>query len=75
MTEGKLVHSTTQGRFAVGDAMYGPDTSSGRAMQVRLGPQWISGRAEYAHEYGGYYFIADDGGICALCVDMYVRLL
>jgi hypothetical protein len=42
--EGKLVLSTTQGRFAVEDATYRPDTSSGRAMDVWMGDQWIAGQ-------------------------------
>lgn len=74
MQEGTLVHSTNRGRFALDDAQYGPDLKSGDVVSIWLGGRWVAGRIEHAHRFGGYYFVASNGGICALCIDMKIRL-
>ena len=72
--EGRLVASVNPGRFAVDDAVSGPDLTSGRAVKLLIGGEWVAGRIEYASCYGGYYFIASDGGVYALCAGMRVKL-
>ena len=82
-----LVASSNPGRYAL-DTSRGPDMSSGQPLAIRLAGQWIAGRVEhsgYPSESGlysitgskekriGYYFIADDGSICGLCVGMEVK--
>jgi hypothetical protein len=45
MKEGTLVASRNPGRYALGD---GPDLTSGTALAIEIGGQWIEGRVEYA---------------------------
>lgn len=84
MIEGELVASSlTRGRYQVGED--GPELTRGDILEVLLGGQWLAGSVEhatflYAADYWvyqrslrGYYFIADAGGICGLCVGMRVR--
>ncbi len=47
--EHTLVASSNSGRYAL-DSEDGPDITSGLALAIKLGDQWISGRVEYAHE-------------------------
>lgn len=84
--EGKLEASPhTRGRYAVRvDDDYAPELSSGQSLMVKLGGQWVAGRVEHGARYAseiansrtvrGYYFIADDGSVCGLCVGMTVRV-
>ncbi len=44
--------------------------SSGRPIEIYLDGRYIPGRVEYDH---GYYFIADQGGICRLMEGMRAR--
>lgn len=98
MIEGRLVLSSNRGRYAIGDPDNGPDLSSNRHVEVKLGDRWIPGRIEYDHDaiyatlgpqvledvpklkdaprgIGGYYFNAETGETCGLCVGMEVRVL
>jgi hypothetical protein len=80
-----LVPSTNRGRYALDDPHTGHDLTSGEALALLLGGQWIEGRVEhgsnlYASERSGqlekgYYFIDSNGQICGLCTGMQVRLL
>ena len=83
--EGKLVHSTNSGRYAIDDPETGGEVVRGQKCAIFLGGNWIHGVVEhrgnlYAIEgpaqqaYSGYYFIADEGGICGLCNDMKIRM-
>jgi hypothetical protein len=75
MRKNQLVRSVNPGRLAVNDAQSGPDLTCGQIVEIELSGQWIRGVVEHAPRYGGYYFEAEFGGICALCPDMSVRLL
>jgi hypothetical protein len=80
-----LMPSTNRGRYALDDSQTGHDLTSGEALAVLLGGQWIEGRVEhggslYASERSGqlekgYYFIDSNGQICGLCSGMIIRLL
>ena len=80
-----LVPSTNRGRYALDDPHTGHDLTSGEALALLLGGQWIEGRVEhgsnlYASERSGqfekgYYFIDSNGQICGLCSGMKVQLL
>ena len=83
-----LVASSNRGRYALDDAVYGHDLTSGEAIAILLGGQWTlghieHGRERYASEHlisqrilPGYYIIArGDGAICGLCTGMHVRLI
>jgi hypothetical protein len=80
-----LVPSTNRGRYALDDQHIGHDLTSGEALALLLGGQWIEGRVEhasslYASERSsklekGYYFIDSNSQICGLCSGMKVRLL
>lgn len=48
MTEGTLVPSPVQGRYAIGDPQFGRDITSGTVLAIELGGQWIQGSVEYA---------------------------
>jgi Domain of unknown function (DUF5348) len=84
MTEGILVASSNRGRYALNDAEEGCDLTSGDVCEVWLGGQWARGSIEHTHSLyadevtnrieRGYYFRAEGGGICGLCVGMKVRL-
>jgi Domain of unknown function (DUF5348) len=85
MKEGKLVHSTNSGRYAIDDPQTGDEIGKGQICDIFLGGIWIKGRIEhsgniYASEgtaqqaYSGYYFSADNGGICGLCTNMKIRI-
>jgi hypothetical protein len=75
-----LVASTNHGRYAL-DRPDGFDVTTGTRLVARLGNSWVSGRVEhgsvYSGEHGfedGYYFIADSGARCGLCVGMQVQV-
>ena len=80
-----LVPSTNRGRYTLDDPHTGHDLTSGEALAMLLGGQWIEGRVEhgsslYASERSGqlekgYYFIDSNGQICGLCSGMIIRLL
>jgi hypothetical protein len=74
-----LACSTTRGRYAL-DRPDGPDLTAGFRMAVLLGGIWVAGTVEHGRVYSGeggiergYYFIADGGERCGLCVGMHVR--
>ena len=82
-----LVASSTRGRYALDDATYGHDVTSGERIAIFLGGRWITGRVEHGYllystagdiaEMGvtsGYYFVSDKGDRCGLCVGMKVKL-
>jgi hypothetical protein len=62
----------------------GGDLTSGDRCEIWLGGHWIAGSIEHAGKLyadassgravSGYYFVADDGGICGLCMGMRVRV-
>jgi hypothetical protein len=79
-----LVISSSRGRYALNDAVYGQDITSGQALAIMLDGHWIEGSIEhagglYALEQAaqpassGYYFLASDGNVCGLCAGMKVR--
>jgi hypothetical protein len=83
-----LVPSSNRGRYALDDAVYGHDLTSGEAIAILLGGQWVEGHIEHGREryasahlvsqrlLPGYYFIArGDGAVCGLCTEMHVRLI
>ncbi len=80
--EGRLQASPNRGRYALDST--GGDLTSGNRCDLCLGGRWIAGSIEhagnlYADESSGgalrgYYFSADDGGMCGLCVGMRVRV-
>jgi hypothetical protein len=83
-----LVASTNRGRYALDDPEQGHDLTSGEAIAILLGVQWIEGHIEHGREryassqlvsqriLPGYYFIArGDGAVCGLCTGMQVRLI
>ena len=83
MIEGVLVASTTPGRYAIGNAETGADVTAGQPCEILLGGQWLRGSVEYdTGRYAvegpratrGYFFIAQMGGVCGLCVGMQLRL-
>jgi hypothetical protein len=85
MTEGKLVHSSNAGRYAIDSTSMGSEVTMGQVCEIFLGGDWIKGRVEHSgnlsaiegteqRAFSGYYFIADNGGICGLCNDMKVRI-
>ena len=78
-----LVPSTNRGRYALDDPD-GSELTSGQPVTLLLGGSWTLGRVEhgnylYAVEsigrpaQRGYYFLAEDGTVCGLCVGMQVR--
>ena len=80
-----LVMSTTRGRYALEDPIYGQDITSGQALAIMLDGHWIEGSIEhagglYALEQAaqpvsrGYYFLGSDGNVCGLCAGMRVRV-
>ncbi len=85
VTISTLVPSTNRGRYALDDPETGHELTSGEALALLLGGQWIEGRVEhgsnlYASERSGqlekgYYFIDSNGQRCGLCTGMKVRLL
>lgn len=85
VTNSTLVPSTNRGRYALDDPETGHELTSGEALSMLLGGQWIEGRVEhgsnlYASERSGqmekgYYFIDRNGQICGLCTGMIIRLL
>jgi hypothetical protein len=80
-----LVPSINRGRYSLDDSHTGHNLTSGEALAILLGGQWIEGRVEhgsslYASERSGqlekgYYFIDNNGQICGLCSGIKVRLL
>lgn len=81
-----LVPSSHRGRYALSDPE-GPNISSGMPLVILVGGHWIEGRAQHSNHpeadgliislHGsqpGYYFVADDGSVCGLCVGMSVRM-
>ena len=87
MTEGTLVVSSNRGRYALDDPDKGAELTSGKACEILLGGHWIAGSVEHAGNlyhisgrggpgqvYEGFYFVADDGGVCGLCIGMRVRV-
>ncbi len=75
MTEGRLVRSKTEGRWAVNNPADGSELTSGRTCEIWIGGQWVEGHIECYGLYGGNYFVSHAGGYCALCVGMRVRVL
>jgi hypothetical protein len=81
--EGRLQASSNRGRYAL-DSI-GGDLTSGDRCEIWLEGRWIAGRIEHAgrlytdessgHPLRGYYFVADNSGMCGLCVGMRVRVL
>jgi Domain of unknown function (DUF5348) len=74
VSEGRLVRSVTEGRWAINDPNEGYELTSGRTVELWLGGQWIEGHIERYEPYGGYYFVSHKGGYYALCVGMRVRV-
>jgi hypothetical protein len=81
MREGVLVKAHNSGRYAMDDP--DDDLTSGQALDIWLGGQWIPGRLEHAGAVyvvgdklvSGYYFEAEGSeGDCGLAVGMRVRL-
>jgi hypothetical protein len=75
-----LVVSMNHGRYAL-DRPDGFDITAGIRLVARLGNSWMSGRVEHGPVYSGecgiergYYFIADSGACCGLCVGMQVQV-
>jgi Domain of unknown function (DUF5348) len=82
-----LVPSTSHGRYALDDPVFGQDITSGDVLLILLGGHWTQGSVEhasglYALEHvahsvsSGYYFLASDGSVCSvhgLCAGMKVR--
>jgi Domain of unknown function (DUF5348) len=84
-TVSTLVMSSTRGRYALDDSLYGQDMTSGQALAILLGGYWTLGSIEhagglYALEQAaqptssGYSFLARDGSVCGLCAGMNVRV-
>ena len=70
-----LVASSTSGRYALDDAIYGHALTSGERIAIYLNGCWITGRVEHGsllyaiNDYvapmgvkSGYYFLSDKGG-------------
>lgn len=86
MKEGTLIASSNRGRYAFDDEQGPPysDITSGQLCAIQLAGQWVSGSVEHTHSLyadevtgrveRGYYFIAEDGSRCGLCVGMRVRI-
>jgi Domain of unknown function (DUF5348) len=83
--EGKLVHSSNTGRYALDDPQAGREIINGQTCEIFLNGGWIQGSVEHSgnlyaiegttqHAFSGYYFIASNGGICGLCTNMKVRI-
>ena len=80
--EGRLHPSSNRGRYTLDST--GLDLTSGQPCELYLGGRWIAGSIEhagrlYADESSGragpgYYFVADDGGVCGLCIGLRVRV-
>jgi hypothetical protein len=80
-----LVPSTNRGRYDLDDPQTGHELTSGEALSILLGGQWIEGRVEhssklYASERSGqtekgYYFIDRNGQICGLCTGKKIQML
>jgi Domain of unknown function (DUF5348) len=76
-----LVASTNRGRYAL-DTSDGVDVTAGTRLAVLISGCWIWGMVEHGRVYSGedggikrgYYFLADDGGSCGLCVGMQVQV-
>jgi len=52
MTEGTLYAGTTSGSYAI-DRANGPSITSGEAIEIMLGGQWIAGHIEGSNDQGG----------------------
>jgi hypothetical protein len=83
-TVSTLVISTTRGRYALDDPVYGQELTSGQALAILIGGHWTLGSIEHAGslyvlEYAaqpassGYYFLTSDGSMCGLCAGVSVR--
>ncbi len=75
-----LVASTNRGRYAL-DRPDGVDVTGGTRLVVLLGGYWIAGIVEHGRVYSsedssgrGYFFIADTGECCGLCLGMQVQV-
>lgn len=88
--ERTLIASINKGRYTADHPRgieWGTDLTDGQRLAIRLGGQWIEGIVEYGtmcycedyhveqHLIRGYYFRADTGELCGLCIGMTVRLL
>ena len=88
--ERTLVASPNKGRYTVDDPrglQWGTDLTDGQRLAIRLGGQLIEGIVKYGnllycddyhveqHLNRGYYFQADTGEQCGLCIGMTVKLL
>jgi hypothetical protein len=76
---GILVASTNRGRYKL-DHAGGVDVTAGTRLIVLLASHWIAGTVEHGLVYSGesgiergYYFIADSGKCCGLCLGMQVQ--
>jgi Domain of unknown function (DUF5348) len=80
-----LVPSRTRDRYALDDAQFGRNVSSGDALALLLNGQWIEGSIVHAANlytieqsqqrvYSGYYFIDSGGNMHGLYAGMKVRL-
>jgi hypothetical protein len=82
--EGKLQASPNRGRYKIDSISL--DLTSGDPCEIWLGGRWVSGAIEHRARayhiadsphiglFRGYYFVAEDGGVCGLCVGMRVRV-
>jgi Domain of unknown function (DUF5348) len=73
MTEGRLVQTAIERRWAIDDPHEGSLLTSGRTIELWLGGQWIEGHIEYYGPSGGQHFDSHGGGYCALTIGMRVR--
>ena len=58
-----LVSSTSRGRYALDDPLYGYDVTGGLPLAILLGEHWIEGRVEHSTRYDrpGCYHLAGEG--------------
>jgi len=64
MREGITVQSTNRGRYALDDAQYGMDLTSGQPCDIWLEGKWVPGRIE--HSGDGYYFLPAGVGVASV---------
>ena len=72
LSSGRSIQVFLDGRWASGVVEYYPDS-----IYASMGPQTLEEvplMAERPKAIAGYYFAADGGGICGLCVGMKVRV-
>lgn len=59
MREGYLQHNS-QGRYEIQNVTY---FTSGEPIEILYDNMWITGRIEYSHTHGDYYFLNEEEGI------------